>query len=132
MTDLYLSPDTDAIDGRYVGIHLPLPERILDVVAAVSGIGVATLRGRQRTRPVARARQAAYWMLAHHTSLSLPAIGARLGGRDHTSVLHGLRRADALRADDANFAATLDRCCARFTAGRRTRLREKFPCGAAE
>ena len=132
MTNLFLSPETDAIDGRYVGVHLPLPERILDVVAQVTGVGVAALLGRQRTRWVARARQAAYWMLAHHTSLSLPAIGARLGGRDHTSVLHGLRRADALIAGDGNFATTLDRCCARLAVGHSSPTRAKYPCGVTD
>lgn len=109
VTDLFLAPETDAIDGRYAGLHRPMPERILDAVAAATGVGVPALRGRQRTRPVARARHAAYWMLAQHTSLSLPAIGARLGGRDHTSVLHGLRRANVLRAEDANFQSVIAR-----------------------
>lgn len=130
MTDLYLAPDTDAVDGRYVGFHLPLPERILDAVAAVTGVSVAALRGRRRARSVARARQVACWMLAHHTGLSLPAIGARLGGRDHTSVLYGLRRAEALRDADTNFAGALDRCAARLAARRPVPSRDKVLCGA--
>lgn len=109
MTDLFLVPETDVIVGDVLCLRRPLPERILDAVSKTTGVGVPALRGRRRTRPVARARQAAYWLLARHTSLSLSAIGARLGGRDHTSVLHGVRRADVLRVGDPAFQTTLAR-----------------------
>jgi chromosomal replication initiator protein len=42
------------------------------------------------------------------TTRSLPDIGKRFGGRDHTTVLHAVRRIDALRAEDASLAADLE------------------------
>ena len=38
------------------------------------------------------------------TSRSLPDIGRRFGGRDHTTVIHGVRRIEELRAKDAQIA----------------------------
>jgi chromosomal replication initiator protein len=41
------------------------------------------------------------WLAKQLTTRSLPDIGRRFGGRDHTTVLHAVRRIEALRVDDA-------------------------------
>jgi chromosomal replication initiator protein len=42
------------------------------------------------------------------TSRSLPEIGRRFGGRDHTTVMHGVRRIEELRAQDGQIAEDLE------------------------
>ena len=43
------------------------------------------------------------------TSRSLPEIGRRFGGRDHTTVMHGVRRIEELRAQDGQIAEDLEK-----------------------
>ncbi len=57
----------------------------------------------QRARRVARPRQVAMYLSRKLTSRSLPEIGRRFGGRDHTTVLHACRRVEALCVEDKNF-----------------------------
>jgi chromosomal replication initiator protein len=61
-----------------------------------------------RTRAIARPRQAAMWLAKQLTTRSLPDIGKRFGGRDHTTVLHAVRRIEALRAGDPQLARDLE------------------------
>jgi chromosomal replication initiator protein len=42
------------------------------------------------------------------TTRSLPEIGRKFGGRDHTTVMHAVKRIDQLRATDASFAEDID------------------------
>jgi chromosomal replication initiator protein len=48
------------------------------------------------------------WIAKQITTRSLPDIGRRFGGRDHTTVLHAVRRIEALKQDDAVLARDLD------------------------
>ena len=48
------------------------------------------------------------WIAKQITTRSLPDIGRRFGGRDHTTVLHAVRRIEALKADDPVLARDLD------------------------
>jgi chromosomal replication initiator protein len=57
----------------------------------------------QRSRRVARPRQVAMYLARELTMRSLPEIGKRFGGRDHTTVLHACRRIAALCNDDPMF-----------------------------
>jgi chromosomal replication initiator protein len=76
------------------------PDQIIDEVARHFGIEVAALRGRNRSRAVARPRQIAMYLIREETGESLPRIGALLGGRDHTTILHGCERiADLMETD---------------------------------
>jgi chromosomal replication initiator protein len=62
----------------------------------------------QRARRVARPRQVAMYLSRKLTTRSLPEIGRRFGGRDHTTVLHACRRIEALIGDDAMFRQEVD------------------------
>ncbi|HEX4181571.1 MAG TPA: chromosomal replication initiator protein DnaA [Caulobacteraceae bacterium] len=62
----------------------------------------------RRNRSVARPRQAAMWLAKQLTTRSLPDIGRRFGGRDHTTVLHAVRRIEALKAGDPQLARDLE------------------------
>jgi len=68
-----------------------------------AGVPLAVLVGARRHRPVARARWAVMIVL-HEGEMSTPQIGRTLGGRDHSTVLHGLREGAALMTTDSDFA----------------------------
>ena len=72
------------------------------------GLKQADLISACRTRAIARPRQAAMWLAKQLTTRSLPDIGRRFGGRDHTTVLHAVRRIDELRANDPQLSRDLE------------------------
>lgn len=98
----------------FLSPHLPGGERritvdeIQKVTADHFGLKQADLISQRRTRSVARPRQAAMWLAKKLTTRSLPDIGRRFGDRDHTTVLHAVRRIDELRAADAQLARDLE------------------------
>ena len=59
----------------------------------------------RRAREVARPRQVAMWLAKRLTPRSLPEIGRRFGGRDHTTVMHAVKRIDELRLTDRELDA---------------------------
>lgn len=63
---------------------------VLRVVCQVFGVSEKDLLGRQRKRQIVRPRHVAMYVLREETSSSLVEIGRTLGGRDHTTVLHGI------------------------------------------
>lgn len=56
------------------------------------GYSVAALTGPSRSAPLAKARQELMWLLRQQERWSLPQIGRFLGGRDHTTIIHGVRQ----------------------------------------
>jgi len=59
----------------------------------------------RRAREVARPRQIAMYLAKQLTPRSLPEIGRRFGGRDHTTVIHAVRQIEKLRMADAELDA---------------------------
>ena len=59
-------------------------------------------------RPEVFARQVAMYLAKQMTTRSLPEIGRRFGGRDHTTIMHGIRKVEELRAQDSQLAEDLD------------------------
>ncbi|HEY2659181.1 MAG TPA: chromosomal replication initiator protein DnaA [Caulobacteraceae bacterium] len=72
------------------------------------GMKQVDLISERRNRAIARPRQAAMWLAKALTTRSLPDIGRRFGGRDHTTVLHAVRRIEALRLEDPQLARDLE------------------------
>lgn len=70
---------------------------IVATVADVYRVPPALLIGKRRTRTVALARQVAYWCVREHLAWSYPRIGAVFGGRDHSTIIHGVQRVDNAR-----------------------------------
>lgn len=68
----------------------------------------ADLLSERRTRAVARPRQLAMYLAKTLTTRSYPDIGRRFGGRDHTTVLHAVRRIEQLKAEDPGLAADIE------------------------
>jgi hypothetical protein len=65
---------------------------MMEMVSFITGISDNDLRSHRRTADVVKARQILYFVCKTYTPYSLPDIGRRTGGKDHTSVLHGVRR----------------------------------------
>ncbi len=77
------------------------PDEVIRKVADVFGVAIERMLGRERTREVALPRQIAMYLLREESNISLPQIGDRLGGRDHTTVMYGCDKiADLLERDD--------------------------------
>ena len=79
-------------------------EDIQKTVAEHFNIKLADMSSPRRARAVARPRQVAMYLSKHLTSRSLPEIGRKFGGRDHTTVMHAIRKIDELTADDQTLA----------------------------
>jgi len=77
-------------------------------VAEYYSIKLAELLSARRAREVARPRQVAMYLAKKLTQRSLPEIGRRFGGRDHTTVLHAVKRIDELRIEDSELDADIE------------------------
>ncbi|KAJ57364.1 chromosomal replication initiation protein [Actibacterium mucosum KCTC 23349] len=71
-------------------------------------VRLSDLIGPKRTRTIARPRQMAMYLAKQLTSRSLPEIGRRFGGRDHTTVMHAVKRIEELSARDNQIAEDLE------------------------
>lgn len=79
-------------------------EEIQRKVAEHYNIRLSDLVGPKRVRTLARPRQIAMYLAKQMTSRSLPEIGRRFGGRDHTTIMHGVRKIEELCAEDHGLA----------------------------
>ena len=83
-------------------------DEIQKTVADHFNLKQADLLSERRTRAVARPRQIAMWLCKQHTTRSYPDIGRRFGGRDHTTVLHGVRKIEELMPQDDQIARDVE------------------------
>jgi chromosomal replication initiator protein len=83
-------------------------EEIQRKVAEHYNIRLADMIGPKRIRVVARPRQIAMYLAKQMTSRSLPEIGRRFGGRDHTTIMHGVKKIEELRSADHSLAEDID------------------------
>ena len=83
-------------------------EEIQRKVSDHYNIRLSDMIGPKRLRSYARPRQVAMYLCKHMTSRSLPEIGRRFGGRDHTTVMHGVRRIEELKVQDGQIAEDLE------------------------
>ena len=73
-------------------------------VAEHYNLRISDLLSPRRARAVARPRQVAMFLCKGLTSKSLPEIGRKFGGRDHTTVIHAVKRVEEMRATDSQIA----------------------------
>ena len=83
-------------------------EEIQRKVSEHYNIRLSDLLGPRRVRNIARPRQVAMYLSKQLTSRSLPEIGRRFGSRDHTTVMHGVRRIEELKATDHQLAEDVE------------------------
>lgn len=88
-----ISPD----DNRAV-----TPELILDIVSEHFNVPISDLKGKKRNAEIVLPRQIVMYLCRVLTDTSLKAIGAFLGGKDHASVTHGIKKIEAeIKTDEA-------------------------------
>jgi chromosomal replication initiator protein len=83
-------------------------EEIQKKVSDHFGLKVADLNSARRSRAIARPRQVAMYLSKKLTTKSLPEIGRKFGGKDHTTVIHAVKKIDELCGGDACFAEEVE------------------------
>jgi len=101
----------DDILGHLVRVEDNRKIRIEDIQRAVSrhyNVSRTDMLSNRRTRQIVKPRQIAMYLAKMMTPRSLPEIGRRFGGRDHTTVLHAVRKVESLIAEDGQLAKELE------------------------
>jgi hypothetical protein len=89
--------------------------RVVEVTAEHFRTSVSELLSHRRPQPLCRRRQVAMYVARKMTGHSLPFIGRRMGGRDHTTILHGVRVVKGLlEAGDGETIAAVDQIIERL------------------
>ncbi len=81
---------------------------ILRVIMKHFGVNRGDLLSSRRNRSIVRPRQIGMYLAKSLTARSLPEIGRRFGGRDHTTVLHAIRKIESLLAEDAGLREEME------------------------
>ena len=90
--------DAELAKARAIKDRLLRLDDLLLLAAEVTNVPVQALKGQRRARAIAWPRQFAMWLIREcRRDVSYPMIGRLLGGRDHTTVMHGLRNVQAKR-----------------------------------
>ncbi|MGM9640468.1 MAG: chromosomal replication initiator protein DnaA [Faecousia sp.] len=80
------------------GNPVPTPGLIIEQVSRFYSIDQSVIRGTLKNKGTAEARQVAMYLIRHLTNLSLPEIGREFG-RDHTTVIHSIRKVESILKD---------------------------------
>lgn len=83
-------------------------EEIQKRVSEHFNIKQSEMHSARRSRAIARPRQVAMYLAKQLTARSLPEIGRKFGGRDHTTVMHAVKKVDELRQEDSSFAEDVE------------------------
>ena len=86
---------------------VPTIDRIIVIACRLFQVKPHEIRSPRRSTGVVRARHAVFWAVAEATEMSYPEIGRRIG-RDHTTVLYGVQRAESMRHDDEQYRVKTD------------------------
>ncbi len=88
----------------------------MDATAAHFQLQAAELLARDRRPPIAQARKVAMYLARELTEDSLPEIGRRFGGRDHSTILHAVRSVSADLEHDPQLATAVEKLRERLRA----------------
>ena len=83
------------------------PDMIIENVARYHNVTVEQIKGKKKDAPVVKPRQQAMYLIRELTQLSLPEIGNAMGGKNHTTVLHSIKRVEESIQKDPSFAKTI-------------------------
>jgi chromosomal replication initiator protein len=106
-------PATSAKSGAETLLQVVTPklsvtlERIVEVVARQFAVSAQDLRSTSRKKQFSLPRQLSMFVMREELQASLPQIGEALGGRDHSTVLHGCEKIQYLMETDANMRQSL-------------------------
>ena len=83
-------------------------DQIQKKVAEHFNIKISDMHSARRSRTIARPRQIAMYLSKNLTTRSLPEIGRKFGGRDHTTVIHAIKKVEELKKNDSNFTEDVE------------------------
>ncbi len=86
---------------------LMTPAEVFNIVSGFYGVGIQQLKGERRTKTVAWPRQVLMYFLYKIVHLSLEEAGRQIGGRDHTTVLHGSNKVELLIDENDRVASEI-------------------------
>lgn len=108
----------DVVNAALGEMDLSSDERpidtILEVVSSVFGADAEAILSRSRARAVALARQVVMYILRTEENYSYPQIGEFIGGRDHSTIMHGIDKIDGLLKRDLRFQKQYERVFTRL------------------
>ena len=90
-------------------------DTILKIVADYFGISYIDLKGKKRTKNISFPRQVAMYLAREITEFSTTEIGVELGGRDHTTVMHGHQKIETQMAVEPSLEVTIAELKKRIT-----------------
>jgi chromosomal replication initiator protein len=115
---------TASVDSALPSGEIPTPGRpeldarqVQEAVAARLDLSVDQLLSPRRTAHIARARQLAMYLTRELTDLSLPQIAQAFNRRDHTTVLHAIRKIQRTALEDASVSRTLEELTTQLRSG---------------
>jgi chromosomal replication initiator protein len=99
----------EALSDAAIGIGRANVTRsdVVEAVLQYFKVELRDLRGKSRSRDIALPRQVAMYLLREETDASLVEIGKELGDRDHTTVLHGVRKIEEALTSDSGLRSQL-------------------------
>ncbi|MBQ9199775.1 MAG: chromosomal replication initiator protein DnaA [Lachnospiraceae bacterium] len=84
------------------------PDLIINVVSEHLNISPNDIRSKKRNQDIATARQIVMYLCRQYVVISLQSIGNAVGGKDHTTVMNGIKRIEDKMKSDASFKNTMD------------------------
>lgn len=88
----------------------PIPvtvEKIINEVARTFNISPEEIKGKRQDANISAARQVAIYVVNEITGMSLKAVGAEFGGKDHSTILYNIRKVKDKMSKNATFKATV-------------------------
>ena len=120
----------ESIEGVIPGDAVPEPTgpnpdvlEIQETVAEKLGVTLDAMLSPTRSAPVVRARQIAMYLTRELTDFSLPAIAATFNRRDHTTIIHAIRRVERSALEDAGLSRVLEELGSQLRSGEMDRDR---------
>ena len=101
-----LQPEPEPLPANFPALHKV--EVIKRAVCRQFNIPTKLIESATRKKNVVRPRQIAMYLVRKHTDHSYAEIGRRLGGRDHTTILHAFHKIEHLRSKSVELAADLE------------------------
>jgi chromosomal replication initiator protein len=86
------------------------PDKVLQVVSDTFDIPVSQIRGRKKTAHVSTIRQVTMYILRNELDMPLLDVAAKVGRKDHTTVIHGCKSIEKKMEKDSNLAKKVDLC----------------------
>ena len=83
-------------------------DQIQKKVSEHFNLKISDMHSARRSRIIARPRQIAMYLSKNLTTRSLPEIGRKFGGRDHTTVIHAIKKVEGLKKNDSNLSEDIE------------------------